>query len=298
MDRIVLKIGGSELDREGFVDGLIEALRELWGRYAVALVHGGGKAIARLQEQLCLEPRFVEGLRVTDDESLDVAEMVLSGLVNKRLVGQMVAAGVPALGLSGVDNGLLRVAKMDRVGSGAQHDLGWVGDIRETHAAPLEGCRRGWADGSNMNPVGQTRTASTGPQLVPESRHTVGAREDNPVVRVQTTDRLPERRRIAGIRYPDGRTMRGLRAQPAQTLQQPLGLRSRPRHLNAAPLQRSGLLIRLSSRQNRSSCSLAARSLGPRTVPGVALTGVGAQYVSAGMAQQPTIAANPGLTGR
>ena len=134
MDRIVLKIGGSELDREGFVEGLIEALRGLWGRHAVVLVHGGGKAIARLQERLCLEPRFVEGLRVTDDESLDVAEMVLSGLINKRLVGQMVAAGVPAVGLSGVDNGLLRVAKM----AYDPYDLGWVGDIRETHAAPVE----------------------------------------------------------------------------------------------------------------------------------------------------------------
>jgi acetylglutamate kinase len=137
MDRIVLKIGGSELDREGFVDGLIETLRGLWDRYAVVLVHGGGKAIARLQERLCLEPRFVEGLRVTDDESLDVAEMVLSGLVNKRLVGRLVAAGIPALGLSGVDNGLFRVVKMKQIGSEA-HDLGWVGDIRETHAAPVE----------------------------------------------------------------------------------------------------------------------------------------------------------------
>jgi acetylglutamate kinase len=134
MERIVLKIGGSELDRAGFVEGLIEALRELWEHHAVALVHGGGKAIARLQERLCLEPRFVEGLRVTDDESLDVAEMVLSGLVNKRLVGQLVGAGIPAVGLSGVDNGLFRVAKMDH----QTHDLGWVGDIRETHAASVE----------------------------------------------------------------------------------------------------------------------------------------------------------------
>jgi acetylglutamate kinase len=134
MDRIVLKIGGSELDQEGFIDGLIEALRGLWGRYAVAVVHGGGKAIARLQERLCLQPHFVEGLRVTDDESLDVAEMVLSGLVNKRLVGRLVAAGIPAVGLSGVDNGLFRVVKYDH----QTHDLGWVGDIRETHAAPVE----------------------------------------------------------------------------------------------------------------------------------------------------------------
>jgi acetylglutamate kinase len=134
VDRIVLKVGGSELDREGFVEGLIEALRGLWDRHAVALVHGGGKAIARLQERLCLEPRFVEGLRVTDDESLDVAEMVLSGLVNKRLVGRLVGAGVSAMGLSGVDNGLFRVAKMGH----ETDDLGWVGDIRETHAAPIE----------------------------------------------------------------------------------------------------------------------------------------------------------------
>ena len=131
MDRIVLKIGGSELDREGFVDGLIGALRGLRERYAVALVHGGGKAIARLQERLCLEPRFVEGLRVTDDESLDVAEMVLSGLVNKRLVGRLVAAGVPALGLSGVDNGLFRVVQMESAGVGAR-------DLRECLLLQLE----------------------------------------------------------------------------------------------------------------------------------------------------------------
>jgi len=131
VDRIVLKVGGNELDDPAFVTGLIEALRALWERHAVAVVHGGGRAIARLQKRLCLEPRFVEGLRVTDDESLDVAEMVLSGLVNKRLVGRMVAEGVPAVGLSGVDNGLLRVVKMAHT----SHDLGWVGDVIETHPA-------------------------------------------------------------------------------------------------------------------------------------------------------------------
>jgi acetylglutamate kinase len=128
MDCIVLKVGGNELDNSSFVEGLIEAIRTLWQKQAVAVVHGGGKAIARLQERLCLTPRFVEGLRVTDDESLDVAEMVLSGWVNKRLVGRLVSEGVPALGLSGVDNGLFRVAKMDH----QKHDLGWVGEITHT----------------------------------------------------------------------------------------------------------------------------------------------------------------------
>lgn len=133
MHAIVLKIGGNELDDPAFVDGLVDALRRLWQDCAVAVVHGGGKAIARLQERLRLQPRFVDGLRVTDDESLDVAEMVLSGWVNKRLVGRLVAEGVPAVGLSGVDNGLLRVVKMRN----EQHDLGWVGDIAETHTGEV-----------------------------------------------------------------------------------------------------------------------------------------------------------------
>jgi acetylglutamate kinase len=132
--RLVLKVGGSELDRPGFVDELIEALQELCARNEIVLVHGGGKAIARLQEQLRLEPRFVEGLRVTDDPSLDVAEMVLSGLVNKRLVAKMVNAGIPALGMSGVDAGILRVVKLTHT----NHDLGWVGEIKATNHSTIE----------------------------------------------------------------------------------------------------------------------------------------------------------------
>jgi acetylglutamate kinase len=112
---------------------LIEAIRSLWQEQAVAVVHGGGKAIARLQERLCLTPRFVEGLRITDDESLDVAEMVLSGWVNKRLVGRLVCKQVPAVGLSGVDNGLFRVAKMAH----QKHDLGWVGKIINTQTTEI-----------------------------------------------------------------------------------------------------------------------------------------------------------------
>jgi acetylglutamate kinase len=134
MERVVLKVGGNELDDSVFVDGLVDALRQLRGTWAVALVHGGGKAIAGLQARLQLEPRFVDGLRVTDDASLDVAEMVLSALVNKRLVGRLVAEGIPSVGLSGVDGGLFRVVKMNH----DQHDLGWVGEIRETHAGVVD----------------------------------------------------------------------------------------------------------------------------------------------------------------
>jgi acetylglutamate kinase len=134
VSRIVLKVGGNELDDARFVDGLVEALRHLWHAHAVTVVHGGGRAIARLQERLHLKPQFVDGLRVTDDDSLDVAEMVLSGWVNKRLVGRLVADGIPALGMSGVDGGLFRVAKMIH----NTHNLGWVGDITETHPTIVE----------------------------------------------------------------------------------------------------------------------------------------------------------------
>jgi acetylglutamate kinase len=132
---LVLKVGGSELDRPGFVDSLIEVLQQLCAENQIVLVHGGGKAIARLQEQLRLEPRFVEGLRVTDDTSLDVAEMVLSGLVNKRLVARLVAAAIPAFGLSGVDNGLIRVVKLTAQNN---QDLGWVGEIQSVDKTILE----------------------------------------------------------------------------------------------------------------------------------------------------------------
>ncbi len=137
MERLVLKIGGSELEQiapaaaDDFVTGLIAVLHELTKNRSVVLVHGGGKTIAQLQSRLGLAARFVDGLRVTDDASLDVAEMVLSGLTNKRLTARLVSAGLRAVGLSGVDDGLIRVRRLEHPGK----DWGWVGEIVETRAA-------------------------------------------------------------------------------------------------------------------------------------------------------------------
>ena len=133
--RLVIKIGGNELDDAGFVGGLIEALREMGQARAVAVVHGGGKAIARLQERLSLQPRFVDGLRVTDDESLDVAEMVLSGLTNKRLVGALVSGGVVC---SGVERSGRRSVSCSEDDTQPPTDLGWVGEIVQTNPAEVE----------------------------------------------------------------------------------------------------------------------------------------------------------------
>ncbi len=89
------------------------------------LVHGGGKEIRTLQERLGLEPQYIDGLRVTDQESLAVVQMVLAGRVNKRLVAALTAEGVDAFGMSGVDRGAVKAEKLEHPAG----DLGWVGRI-------------------------------------------------------------------------------------------------------------------------------------------------------------------------
>ena len=128
----VVKVGGNELDNTDFVTQLAGAVAAL-GEPAI-VVHGGGKAIGDLQERLGLTPRKVDGLRVTDEPSLGIAQMVLSGNVNKRLVQALLQRGVQAVGLSGVDGGLLRCQKKIYMG----HDLGLVGHIVEVNALILD----------------------------------------------------------------------------------------------------------------------------------------------------------------
>lgn len=124
MNKVVVKVGGSHVDDPASLARLAEAIQSIKSSgSAVVIVHGGGKEIARFQRHLGLSPRFVDGLRVTDGESLEVAEMVLSGLVNKRLVAHLVSSGVAAMGLSGVDMGLLRAEKLKGT------DLGYVGRV-------------------------------------------------------------------------------------------------------------------------------------------------------------------------
>lgn len=127
----VIKIGGNELDEPGFLTGLAQAVAQL--DEPVVIVHGGGRAISDLQHKMGLQAKKVDGLRVTDEASLAVAQMVLSGSVNKRLVQALIAAGVPAIGISGVDGGLLRCRRKQYGGQ----DLGLVGEIQEVNTDVL-----------------------------------------------------------------------------------------------------------------------------------------------------------------
>ena len=111
---VVLKVSGSDLDDPAFSQRLaaLIAAQAAAGARPI-LVHGGGKEITDLLGALKIESRFVEGLRVTDGPTRDVALMVLSGLANKRMVAHLLTAGANAIGLSGVDGALLRVARIN-----------------------------------------------------------------------------------------------------------------------------------------------------------------------------------------
>ena len=134
MDRLTLvKLGGAQLKDGPDLEALVDVLARLAAERQLILVHGGGPEIAELQKRLGVEPRYLDGLRCTDEESLWVAEMVLSGSVNKRLTARLVNRGVKAIGLSGVDGGLLRAVRM----TCPKGDLGHVGEITDVDVSLL-----------------------------------------------------------------------------------------------------------------------------------------------------------------
>jgi acetylglutamate kinase len=122
---IVVKYGGSAMADEELQKNVIKdvVLLKLVG-FKPIIVHGGGKAISKWVEKAGMEPRFVNGLRVTDAATMEIAEMVLNR-VNKDLVKMVQELGVLGVGISGKDGGLLHVQKKY---SGGQ-DIGFVGDI-------------------------------------------------------------------------------------------------------------------------------------------------------------------------
>jgi acetylglutamate kinase len=127
----LLKIGGNELDSVAFLAELARVVAGL--TEPAVIVHGGGKAIADMQARLGLVPVKVDGRRVTDADSLLVAQMVLSGYTNKAIVAALLSAGVQAVGLSGVDGGLLRCQKKQHPTA----DLGYVGEIAQVEPEPI-----------------------------------------------------------------------------------------------------------------------------------------------------------------
>ncbi|MEE1315093.1 MAG: acetylglutamate kinase [Faecalimonas sp.] len=131
---IVVKYGGSAMVDEELKKRVIEdvTLLKLVG-FKPIIVHGGGKEISNMVKRLGMEPKFINGLRVTDAETMEVAEMVL-GKVNKSLVQLVESLGVRAIGISGKDGGLLKVEKKYSNGE----DIGFVGEVTEVNAEILQ----------------------------------------------------------------------------------------------------------------------------------------------------------------
>ena len=130
---IVVKYGGSAMVDEELKKKVIQdvVLLKLVG-FKPIIVHGGGKEISRWVAKVGMEPRFVNGLRVTDKDTMEVAEMVLNK-VNKELVSLVESLGVHAVGVSGKDGGLLKVEKKLAKGE----DIGFVGNITEVNKKVL-----------------------------------------------------------------------------------------------------------------------------------------------------------------
>jgi acetylglutamate kinase len=132
---VVLKVGGNELDDERFLTGFARAVQALRISERIpVIVHGGGKSVTDLQNRLGIREERIEGLRVTDNASMEIVEMVLSGVLNKRIVRELARVGLRAAGISGVDDSLLRVRKMVH----PTGDLGRVGEITEVHPTILQ----------------------------------------------------------------------------------------------------------------------------------------------------------------
>ena len=122
---IIIKYGGSAMvDEELKMDVIKDAVLLKLVGFKPIIVHGGGKEISKWVEKAGMEPRFVNGLRVTDGQTMEIAEMVLNR-VNKGLVQMIQKLGVKAVGISGKDGGLLHVHKKTSNGE----DIGYVGEV-------------------------------------------------------------------------------------------------------------------------------------------------------------------------
>jgi acetylglutamate kinase len=123
MTTLVLKVGG----RVGGREGALAALPALLGKHQICIVHGGGPEVSRLMERLALPVRFKDGLRVTDAGALEAAVMGLRGAVSASLVRDLATLDVRAVGLSGLDGGLVEATPHP------DPELGAVGDARAVH---------------------------------------------------------------------------------------------------------------------------------------------------------------------
>ena len=129
---IVIKYGGNAMVNEDLKQSVMEDITLL--KYIginPILVHGGGPDINNMLKKVNKESHFVNGLRYTDDETMGIAQMVLIGKTNKEIVSNLCSKGAKAIGISGIDGGLIKAEKMTKDQDGNPVDIGYVGNIKE-----------------------------------------------------------------------------------------------------------------------------------------------------------------------
>ena len=128
---VVIKYGGNAMIDPQLKEQVMEDIALLWLiGVKVVLVHGGGPEISQLMKALDKQPVFIDGLRVTDQETVDIVQMVLAGKVNKDLVKLVQMKGGHAIGLSGIDGGMLEATVKDE-------RLGFVGQVTKVRTQPI-----------------------------------------------------------------------------------------------------------------------------------------------------------------
>ncbi len=128
---VVVKYGGNAMVNEHLKEQVMEDVVLLWLiGVKVVLVHGGGPEINEMMDKLGKKPEFIDGLRVTDKETVDIVQMVLAGKVNKSLVTHLESKGGNAMGISGIDGGLIKATIKDE-------KLGYVGKITDVNVTPI-----------------------------------------------------------------------------------------------------------------------------------------------------------------
>ena len=128
---VVIKYGGNAMINEQLKQQVMEDIVLLWLiGVKIVLVHGGGPEISELMDKLGKKPQFVDGLRVTDKETVDIVQMVLAGKVNKTLVNLLEMKGGKAMGISGMDGRLIEAEVRDE-------RLGFVGKITDVNITPI-----------------------------------------------------------------------------------------------------------------------------------------------------------------
>ena len=208
---VVIKFGGNAMVDEDLKSSFAQdiVLLKQVGVNPV-IVHGGGPQIGKLLEQIGKKSRFIEGMRVTDNETMDVVEMVLGGQVNKQIVSLINRHGGRAVGLTGKDGGLISARKMKLAGSDAEtHDLGQVGEVEAIDPAVVK-----MLDDDDFIPViAPIGVGSDGASYNINADLVAGE-----LARVLGAEKLLLLTNTPGVLDPEGKLLTGLTAEETETL--------------------------------------------------------------------------------